>query len=219
MGQSIGCNGKIVMNRLGTALLALLIFIFGTVVPSVHAHHVLGRPSYSLNEDSNTPPTMQVETQIGEYFVSLTAFPAFPRVGELTVIKISASHLDSDATFNGNVHFQVRDDVWFGGATEDVGIQETPIDGIYSQAVVFQEEGDYIVTAAFEANGAPYRIDFPVRIGNPPPVLPLALAGGALALILIGVPILKRMRKRRLIQPRTASSSPKTAASPTPPES
>ncbi len=34
------------------------------------AHHVLGRPAYSLNEDSNTPPAMQAEIQIGDYLVT-----------------------------------------------------------------------------------------------------------------------------------------------------
>jgi len=42
----------------------------------VQAHHVLGRPSYSLSEDSTTPPSMQVETQIGDYYVTYMAFPA-----------------------------------------------------------------------------------------------------------------------------------------------
>ena len=30
------------------------------------AHHVLGRPAYSLSEDSNTPPSTQAELQIGD---------------------------------------------------------------------------------------------------------------------------------------------------------
>lgn len=47
-----------------------------------YAHHVLGRPAYSLNEDSNTPPSMQVETQIGDYLVNMMVFPAFPKPGE-----------------------------------------------------------------------------------------------------------------------------------------
>ena len=40
------------------------------------AHHVLGRPSYSLNEDSNTPPSMQVEVQLGDLFVTTMVYPA-----------------------------------------------------------------------------------------------------------------------------------------------
>jgi len=42
------------------------------------AHHVIGRPAYNLNEDSNTPPSIQMETQIGDYFVTYMVFPAFP---------------------------------------------------------------------------------------------------------------------------------------------
>jgi hypothetical protein len=55
------------------------------------AHHVLGRPTYSLNEDSNTPPSMQVETQIGAYFVSYMAFPAFPKPNEAGRVSVYAT--------------------------------------------------------------------------------------------------------------------------------
>ena len=56
--------------------LTLLLSIIILSVP-VQAHHVLGRPSYSLNEDSTTPPSMQVETQIGDYYITYMVFPAF----------------------------------------------------------------------------------------------------------------------------------------------
>ncbi|MCK5385761.1 MAG: hypothetical protein KAJ39_01150, partial [Gammaproteobacteria bacterium] len=58
-----------------------VVVIFSSVffINNVFAHHVLGRPAYSLGADSNTPPSMQVETQIGEYYVTYMAFPAFPK--------------------------------------------------------------------------------------------------------------------------------------------
>ncbi len=48
-------------------LILSLIFV---ILPISIAHHILGRPDYSLNEDSNTSPSMQVETRIGNYIIT-----------------------------------------------------------------------------------------------------------------------------------------------------
>jgi len=77
-----------------TALGLILLFITSLPV-STQAHHVLGRPAYSLNEDSNTPPSMNIETQIGDYLVTAMVYPAFPRAGESGRINLYAVHLDS----------------------------------------------------------------------------------------------------------------------------
>ncbi len=69
--------GRFAASALGLALLVPALWL--SVVDFAIAHHVLGRPNYSLNEDSNTPPSMQGEVQIGDYFVTYMAFPAFPR--------------------------------------------------------------------------------------------------------------------------------------------
>ena len=53
-------------NTLLNVLLALLATVFGMLpVGFAAAHHVLGRPAYSLNKNSNTPPGMQAGIQIG----------------------------------------------------------------------------------------------------------------------------------------------------------
>ena len=54
--------------RFKNNVLILIGFISLLMSSESFAHHVLGRPAYSLNEDSNTPPSMQVETQIGDTF-------------------------------------------------------------------------------------------------------------------------------------------------------
>ena len=60
----------------------LLTILMLCVAQSASAHHVLGRPAYSLSEDSNTPPSLAIETQIGDFFVTYMVFPAFPRAEE-----------------------------------------------------------------------------------------------------------------------------------------
>ncbi len=161
------------------------------------AHHVLGRPAYSLNEDSNTPPSMQVETQIGNYFVTYMVFPAFPRAGEPGRINLYASHMDSGEPFSGEVTFTARDDTWFGEAEQEVLGVQPPDDNVFRQGFVFSNDGSYIIRAEFQADGEPYLVDFPLRIGQPSPVGPVTLAVVALLVVLIAANLFQRKRLQR----------------------
>lgn len=170
--------------------------LFAVIVPAF-AHHVLGRPAYSLNEDSNTPPSMQVETQIGNYFVTYMVYPAFPRAGESGRINLYATHMDSGEPFRGEVTFTVRDDTWFGGSEPEVlGVQPQD-DNVFRQGFVFSNDGSYIIRATFQADGEPYTVDFPLRIGQPSPVGPITLAVVALLIVLIAANLFQRKRLQR----------------------
>ena len=139
---------------------------------------------------------MQVETQIGDYFVTYMVFPAFPRPGEPGRVNLYASRIDSGAPYQGKVIFKVRDDSWFDAPQELLGVQ--PPDGnVFRQGFLFKGEGDYIITAEFEVGGEPYVIDFPLRIGKPAPVGPLAIAAGLLFVVLVAVNLLQRKRLQR----------------------
>jgi len=167
-------------------------FLFSTA----YAHHVLGRPAYSLSEDSNTPPSMQVETQIHEYFITYMIFPAFPRPNERGRINLYAKRIDNGKPFEGRVAFSVRDDSWFGSKQEQLGSQ-MPDDTVFRQGFVFEEPGDYIITARFDAGGEPYVVDFPLRIGETAAVGPLGIAVGVVLAVLIGVILIQRKRLLR----------------------
>jgi hypothetical protein len=56
------------------------------------------------------------------------------------------------------------------------------------------EAGDYIITAEFEADGEPYVIDFPLRIGETPLLGPIGIAVGALVIVLLTINIVQRRR-------------------------
>jgi len=161
------------------------------------AHHVLGRPSYSLGADSNTPPSMQVETQIGEYYVTYMAFPAFPKPGESGRVNLYASRIDNGAPFDGKVTFKVRDNSVFSSKIEKLGVQDID-DGVYRQGFIFKEAGDYIVTAEFESGGEPYEIDFPLQIGDPFPIGPLGGSVLVIVVLLVVVNITQRKRLARM---------------------
>lgn len=181
---------------------ALLIF-FGWILlcASASAHHVLGRPSYNLSEDSTTPPSAQIEVILGAYQITFMAFPAFPKPEEQGRLNLYIAALSDDSPFQGEVTFSVRDDSWFNfltdGNREIIGRQS--LDGqVFRQGFIFKETGDYLVTASFESGGEPYKVDFPLRVGTPPPVGPVGLTIAVLMLVLIGVNIINRKRLGRV---------------------
>lgn len=186
------------MNKVKQCLwLALGMLCWGIAIPMAQAHHVLGRPAYSLSEESNTPPSMQVETQIGKYSVTYTAFPAFPKPNEGGRVNLVATRMDNGAPFVGNVTFKVRDDSWFSRNEEVLGTQQID-DGVYRQGFVFKRAGDYIITAEFKADKEPYVIDFPLRIGKPFPIGPIGISAIVILLVLVGVNLIQRKRLHRL---------------------
>jgi len=103
--------------------MALFLILFCQGIGLAYAHHVLGRPAYSLNEDSNTPPSMNLETRVGDYFVTAMVYPAFPRPGESGRINLYATHVDSGKPLNTGVSFKVREDSWFSQHQETLGAQ------------------------------------------------------------------------------------------------
>jgi len=172
---------------------AILLISSGIGCIPVSAHHVLGRPSYSLNEDSTTPPSMQVETQMGDYFLTYMVFPAFPSPNQPGRVNLYATRIDNGKPFQGKVTFKVRNDSLFSDDEELLGVQPAD-DNVYRQGFEFREAGKYIIRAEFESGGEPYQIDFPLEIGDPPPLGPIGLTVGAIFFVLITVNLLQRKR-------------------------
>lgn len=178
-------------------LLIWVLYLAPCAFSLANAHHVLGRPSYSLSADSNTPPSMQIETQIGEYYVTFMAYPAFPKPNVQGRVNLYATRIDNGAMFDGKVTFKVRDDSWFSNKEEVLGEQLID-DGVYRQGFIIKEAGDYIIIAEFESGGEPYVIDFPLRIGDPFPVGPIGIAVLIIVIVLLGVNLTQRKRMQRL---------------------
>ncbi len=182
-------------HRLSSALLFVILFCQG--IGLSYAHHVLGRPAYSLNEDSNTPPSMNLETQVGDYFVTAMVYPAFPRPNEPGRINLYATHVDSGKPLNTGVSFRVREDSWLSGHEESLGAQVLD-DNVYRQAFVFNQEGDYIITAEFQIDGERYTIDFPLRVGKSLAFGPLGISIAIIVVVLLAVSIVQRKRMMRI---------------------
>ncbi len=171
------------------------LFFFITLLTSITstAHHVLGRPAYSLSEDSTTPPSMQVETQIGNYYVTYMVFPAFPSPEQPGRVNLYASRIDDGQPFQGEVTFKVRGDSWFSDEEEMLGKQPAD-DNVFRQGFEFKQSGKYIIRAEFSVDDEPYQIDFPLQIGEPSPFGPIGLAVGMIIFVLLAVNLLQRKR-------------------------
>ena len=171
------------MRKLVT-IAALLIGAL-TISDTALAHHVLGRPAYSLNEDSNTPPGLSVEMQIGEYFITYMVFPAFPKANQVGRLNLYISRIDNGQAYVGDVSFFTADDNWFNkNPREKLGVQKID-DGVYRQRFQFREDGNYIISAEF-FDKEEYIIDFPLVIGRPTSYISIALGGGAIMIVLVG---------------------------------
>lgn len=193
----------------------LVLILWTLPVDFAAAHHVLGRPAYSLNEDSNTPPSMQAEVQVGDYLVTYMIFPAFPRPEAAGRINFYATRIDDGAPYQGKVTFKVRNDTWFswigmGGEEKTLGVQPVD-DNVFRQRFQFHHAGDYLISAEFEAGGEPYIIDFPLRVGEIPMIGPLGVIVGMLLAALLGVSLIQRRRamtgKIRAARERTDKTS------------
>ncbi len=180
-----------------SAKLIVFTVLLASYISAVQAHHVLGRPAYSLNEDSNTPPSMQIETQIGSYFVTYMVFPAFPKPNEPGRVNLYVSRMDNGESFHGEVTFSVRDDRLFGVDAEEIIGTQTIDDGVYRQGFLFKEEDNYIITARFESEGEPYIIDFPLQIGESSSMVPVGIAAGSIVLVLLSVNVVQRRKLMR----------------------
>jgi hypothetical protein len=186
-------------NTLLTVLFAFIMAVLWLLpVDFSAAHHVLGRPAYSLNEDSNTPPDAQAEIQVGDYLVTSMVFPAFARPGDPGRINLYISRIDDGTPFQGKVTFTVRDDSWLSwagiGTNEETLGSRSPDDNVFRQRFLFREVGDYIVTAQFKAGGEPYTIDFPLRVGEPAPIGPIGVTVAVLMVVLVSVSVIQRQR-------------------------
>ena len=180
------------------ALTLLTITWWLSAVDFAAAHHVLGRPAYSLNENSNTPPSLQAEVRIGDYLVTYMVFPAFPRPDKPGRISLYATRFDDGTPFRGEVVFKARADTWLSwlgiaGKTRTLGTQP-PDDNVYRQGYHFHVAGDYIISADSHADCEPYVLEFPLRIGDPAAIGPLGLAVGAVLIVLVSVSIIQRRR-------------------------
>ena len=170
------------------------------------AHHVLGRPAYSLNEDSNTPSSIEVEGEVGDFLVKLMAYPAFPRPGETGRLNFFARHSKTGQPFTGTVRFNIKEDSWFKSTITPLGAPLAD-DHVFRHTFKLGKDGDYLVTAQFEHGGQTHDVELPLQVGGRWPVGPVGGGVALLALILLVGSLVNRQRLLRA-KVQTSRSTP-----------
>jgi hypothetical protein len=99
------------------------------------------------------------------------------------------------------VSFQVSEDGWFAAPAETIGEQQAR-QGVVEQGFEFSRDGQYIIRARFDSDGQPYKVDFPMQVGNPQRWLAMLLA---VAVVLVTLSALRLRNKRNKRNKRGAS--------------
>ena len=92
----------------GAALLALL--LLATVA---HAHHILGVPHYSYDEDYPQTPVLSYRVDAGEYDVKMTGYPGKVEPGERCSLHLYIHHKATGRLFDAPVTMTVVRDRMF----------------------------------------------------------------------------------------------------------
>ena len=172
-----------------------LLVVIGLLAPfGASAHHVLGRPAYQLNEDSNTPSSIQGEAQIGDFSTTYMVFPAFPRPHEPGRISFYATNGKTGQAYNGKTEFHIRERPWYDwlfptSTFVKLGTQKID-DKVYRQAFQFEQAGSYMISIRFDGTSGPNELEFPLTVGHPPGVDFISILAGVLLLILVATVIL-----------------------------
>jgi hypothetical protein len=165
----------------------------------VFAHHILGIPHYSYDEDYPQTPVLSYRVEAGEYEVTMTGYPGKPEPGERCSLHLYIHHKMTGALLDVPITMTVTRDRAFLDDPIIYGPMEARLDErIYKFHPRFDVEDDYLVRVEFEIEGKPWRIDLPMVVGEPgSPVLVLGLCGGGLAAFLVVVRAARIKRRRR----------------------
>lgn len=163
---------------------------------ALSAHHVIGRYSYDVNEDSSSPPGQHVETQIGDYQITYRVFPAFVKPNEQGRINFYISPTQIGDGIESDVKFSVRESGLFKNPMDVLGVQ-TVDDNVYHQDFNFHHAGNYVVTADFKLAGEPYSLDFPLQVGSASTTNASRMIAGMFIFILLIAGLRNKQRLKR----------------------
>jgi len=192
------------MNRTGVRRRLRLLLLAGSVVlvvpAAAFAHHILGIPHYSYDKDYPQTPVLTYRVDAGAYEVKMTGYPGMPVPGERCSIHVYIRRRDDGKPFDGAVTLQVRRERILGSGSLVYG----PITGKLDESVYkfypeYPDEANYVVRITFRADGAPWKIDLPIVVGQPgSPWIVLGLVVALLAVFLLIVRAVRiKMRRRQ----------------------
>jgi len=162
------------------------------------AHHILGIPHYAYDEDYPQAPVLTYSVDAGRYEIKMTGYPGRPEPGVPSTLHVYVRELESGLPFDGSVVMTVMKDRLLGQDSIVYGPVAAELEeSLFKFYPLFKDEANYTVRIAYEADGAPWKIDLPMVAGEPGS--PWATVGGvfgALGAFLVVIRAIRIKRKR-----------------------
>ncbi len=185
--------------RHATTVTLALALLLGSAAPA-SAHHILGIPHYSYEEDYPQTPVLTFAVEAGPYDVKVTGYPGELEAGDQCSLYVYVKDRESGLPYDGEVTALVRrkgmltaGEVIYGPIT--VALDES----VYKFYPRFEREAEYMAEVSFGEAGHPWIIDLPMVVGEPSsPWAPIVGAAGAALVFAVGLRAALIKRRRRL---------------------
>ncbi len=167
----------------------IVLLLLAPLAPRAGAHHILGLPHYSYKENYPQVPVLEYPAESGPYDILLTAYPGVPNPGEAANLSVYVKDKLTGQVYDDPVQVRVLRTFTFGSnqvILEPVSL--LPLDRVYTVAVMFPADGEYIVEVSLEVEGKLEVIPFLVVAGDPSSATaPLLILMGAMGIFIVVV--------------------------------
>ncbi|MDA0321643.1 MAG: 4Fe-4S binding protein [Verrucomicrobia bacterium] len=190
------------------ATLLPLVIVISFLGSSAAAHHILGIPHYSYDEDYPQTPVLTYKAEAGAYDVKMTGYPGKPAPGDRCSIYIYVNHRDTGAVFEKALTFTALEKRWLGKDEVVYGPMPAELDqAVFKFYPQFDAESEYMLRVEFEAEGEPWIIELPMVVGEPGS--PIFVLGGVASGVVLFLVIIRAIRiKRQRSVKRAAQAKP-----------
>ena len=182
-----------------TGVLGLILLVVGPSTPA-WAHHIMGIPHYSYDENYPQAPVLKLIENVGQWEFQLTGYPGKPVPGVPTELHVYVVDAESRRLYQEPVSIEIHRLSLLGTRSKVYGPRETTLsENVYKFYPTYEVEGNYEITLAFPDGDVTSTLTFPMVAGEPGSPT-LILGGGAFAFVLFLLVIrsLKIKRARRL---------------------
>lgn len=188
----------------GTLLLAGAL-VFG-LTPPVHAHHIMGIPHYSYDENYPQAPVLKLVETVGNWEFQLTSFPGNPKPGDRTELHVYVIQETSRKVYDKPLALTIHR-VGALGREQIYTKESTLLENVYKFYPTYKEEGNYELTLSFADETGTSTLTFPMVVGEPGS--PWVALGGYMSGLLLFVLVIRaiRIKRRRRAEPKLVAGA------------
>ncbi len=179
--------------------------VFG-IAPAAHAHHIMGIPHYSYDENYPQAPVLKLVETVGSWEFQLTSFPGNPEPGDRTELHIYVLQTTSGKVYDKPLAVTIHRVGALG--REEIYSKETNVlENVFKFYPTYKDEGNYEVTLAFADETGTSTLTFPMVVGEPGS--PWAALGGYMGGLFFFVLVIRaiRIKRRRKFDRKVVASA------------